>query len=127
MLWEEMQKYQLCVLPVSELKQINCAILPLEQIARQNIFPASYPPAILHSYVRHPVISIKCVTSLIEPKFTLKNDKSLYVIASSIQSTRPEQALRFEGNAYLVNVKIDLDQVNMLIILFVPSETHFML
>lgn len=110
-----MQKFHLCVLPVSELKQINCSALPLEQILRKDSFPLhrSYPSAVLHSYVRHPASSIKCVTSLIEPKLTLKHDKNLYVIASSIQTTQPDQTLRLEGSAYLINMKVDLNQVDI--------------
>lgn len=125
-LWEELQKYQLNVLPVSELKQNNCAVLPIEEILRKDSSPLhlSYPPAVLHSYIRHPMASIKCITSLIEPKLTLKDDKSLYVIGSSIETTQPDQSLRLEGSAYLINVKIDLDQVFSCFFPIFPYESH---
>ena len=112
MLWEELRKFELRVIPVNGLKHANWTVLPLEQIfhhSDSSLLPSANPPSILHSLAKQQKPSMMLVNSLNET--SLKDNTELFMVSSSIHTSQPDRILQLAGRAYVINAKVDLDEV----------------
>lgn len=109
MLWEELHEFQLCASPLHQLNFVNWTALPLGKILRRDsLFPASTDqPAVLNCSIKQNAPAV-CINSVIESNLY---DNELLMISSSIQSVQPDRFLRFAGRAYLLNTKVDMDEI----------------
>ncbi|KAI9560787.1 hypothetical protein GHT06_011739 [Daphnia sinensis] len=109
MLWEELHEFQLYAAPVPQLNFVNWTALPLEKILRrESLFLASTDqPAVLNCSVKQNEPAV-CINSVIESNLY---DNELVMISSSIQSVQLDRFLRLAGRAYLLNTKVNLDEI----------------
>lgn len=111
-LWQKLHKFELKVVPVNGVKCIDLTTLPLEQLwcEEYSFFPRLCSSSI-HSFTTDPKKSAISVSSFIEPELSLKDGKKLYVMSSSIYASKLNKGLSLEGDNYLINVNVDLEQV----------------
>lgn len=121
MLWEELCKFDLREVPVYGLKHVDWIALPLEKIFRHphSLFlPSTDLPSIIHSFAKQKKPSMVLVNSLIESSMNDSNE--LFMVSSSIQTTQPHRMLQLAGRAYVINAKVDIDEVRDLFSNFLP-------
>jgi hypothetical protein len=117
MLWEELRKFELRAISIYGIKHVNWTALPLEKIFHHpySLFLPSedLTSILLHSLAKQQKQPMMLMNSLIES--SINDNTKLFMVSSSIQTNQPDRMLQLAGRAYVINVKVDIDEVQDLL------------
>lgn len=110
--------FKLQALPIDGLCQSNWASFSFEKaVQRSPLLMPPYPQSILPYSLNQSKPSVACLNGFIESSINAEDGKELYIISSSVETSRSDQVLRLTQKAYLINTVVNLDKVVIIYIL----------